>query len=86
MGGARSEGIIAAFAATLRRVRNAAGLTQEQLAAEAGVDRTFIALLEGGKRQPSLSVICAIAYAVGETPSSLIAEVCKVANAPPTKK
>lgn len=79
MPGARDEVLIAAFAVALRRARNAAGLTQEQVAVKANVDRTFVAFIETSKRQPSLSVICALAYAVGQTPAALVSDTCEIA-------
>lgn len=45
------------FGELLRRLRTKAGLTQEVLAFEAGLDRTYISLLELGKRTPSLNTI-----------------------------
>lgn len=69
----RDDALIDAFAVVLRRSRQEIGLTQEELAGAAGVDRTFIGLLEAGKRQPTLSVICALAYCIGHTPESLVA-------------
>jgi DNA-binding XRE family transcriptional regulator len=69
----RDDALINAFAVVLRKARQETGLTQEELAWAAGVDRTFIGLLENGKRQPSLSVICALAYCIGHTPESLVA-------------
>lgn len=69
----RDDALINAFATVLRKARQEIGLTQEDLAGAAGVDRTFIGLLETGKRQPTLSVICALAYCIGHTPESLVA-------------
>lgn len=64
-----------AFAAQLRDLRKEAGLSQEQLAHQAGVDRTFVGKLEHGKHQPSLAVVFALAHAVDKTPEDLIALV-----------
>ena len=46
-----------AFAAQLRDLRKEVGLSQEQLAHRAGVDRTFVGKLERGKHQPSLGTV-----------------------------
>ncbi|AKJ27282.1 helix-turn-helix domain-containing protein [Caldimonas brevitalea] len=71
---ARDETVIAAFADVLAGLRRARGLTQEALAHEAGIDRTFVGLLETGKRQPTLSVLFALAGALGVKPEKLVAD------------
>jgi transcriptional regulator with XRE-family HTH domain len=47
----------AAFGITLRKLRLAKKLTQEQLGFESGLRRTFISSLELGEKQPSLATI-----------------------------
>ena len=71
----RDDALAHAFATLLRELRQEVGLSQEQLAFRAGVDRTFVSKLELKKHQPSLSVIFSLAVAVGKTPEELIAEV-----------
>jgi transcriptional regulator with XRE-family HTH domain len=61
-----------AFAKVLRKVRKQAGLTQEQLAHGAGVDRTFVSLVERGINQPSIRVLFRFAAALGVSPTELI--------------
>jgi transcriptional regulator with XRE-family HTH domain len=46
-----------AFARTLRALRKKAGLAQERLALEAGVDRGYVGNLERGLNSPSLDTI-----------------------------
>lgn len=72
---ARDQAVIDAFAQVLRDARAEKGLTQEQLAFAADVDRTFVGLLETGKRQPTLSVIFALARSLGIKPEKLVGEV-----------
>jgi transcriptional regulator with XRE-family HTH domain len=72
MSRARNVTLVATFGRILRQVRIEAGWTQEQLAFEADIDRTFVGMLESGKRQPSLSVIFALAKALRVTPEVLI--------------
>jgi transcriptional regulator with XRE-family HTH domain len=79
MARARDELLVSAFAAVLRQARTKAGLSQEELAHRADVNRTFIGLLEGGKRQPTLSVIFALAREVNLTPEALVLKVRKLA-------
>lgn len=62
------------FGAALRRLRLAAGLSQEQLGLEADVQRNFISLIELGQNQPTLSTIAKLARALGMKASELVAE------------
>ena len=48
----------------VRRVRQAKGLTQEQLAFDAKIDLTYLGGIERGKRNPSLMVMARIADAL----------------------
>ena len=41
----------------LRRLREAKGLTQEELAHQADVHQTYLSGVEGGKRNPSIVVL-----------------------------
>jgi transcriptional regulator with XRE-family HTH domain len=59
-----NQRLAAAFGVALRRQRERAGLTQEQLAERADVSARFISFLETGKRQPSLSAIEALSSAL----------------------
>ena len=62
------------FGAALRRLRLAAGMSQERLALEAGVQRNFISLIETGQNQPTITTISKLARALGLTASALVAE------------
>ncbi len=53
------------FARNIRLVRVAAGLSQERMAAEAGLDRAFVGTLERGQRNISIDNIELIAKAIG---------------------
>lgn len=53
-----------AFGKVLRRVRKDTGLTQEQLALAADIDRTFVSLMERGERQPTIRVLFKLANAL----------------------
>ena len=63
------------FGTVLRRRREAAGLSQEALAAEANLHRNYIGLLERGQRMPSILVVQQLATALSTTMSELLAEV-----------
>lgn len=62
----------AAFGAVLKKVRRDVGLSQEKLALAAGLDRTFISMLERGVRQPSLSSILILSTHLDIAPDILI--------------
>lgn len=70
-----NQPLVAAFADALREARQAAGLTQEDLADRAGVSVRFISFLETGKRQPSLSALAAVSSGLGIPMSALIFSV-----------
>ena len=63
--------VAAAFGKALKEQRQVSGLTQEELAHAAGVDRTYISLLERGGRQPTLTTLIAIAEILGVAPLDL---------------
>lgn len=63
----------AVLAANVRRLRTERNLSQEALAAEAGLYRTFVAAVERGQRNTSLDNICLLASALGVDPSTLLA-------------
>lgn len=73
----RDETLIQAFSDVLRQERDRLGLSQEALAFECGIARTYIGLLEAKKRQPALSILFAIARGLALSPNTLIARVDK---------
>lgn len=62
-----------AFGQVLRQMRQAAGLTQEQLSLESGVQRNFISLIELGQNQPTITTVFKLAQALGCLPSVMVA-------------
>ena len=72
MSGARDSVLVTAFSEVVKEARVASKMTQEQLAHDASVDRTYIGLLENARRQPTLSVIFSIAASLGLSPEMLI--------------
>lgn len=71
------------FGAALRRVRLAAGMSQEQLGLEAGVQRNFISLIETGQNQPTITTIAKLARALGLKASELVVEAEREAEPRP---
>jgi transcriptional regulator with XRE-family HTH domain len=60
------------FAANLRREREARGLSQESLAHEAGLHRTYVGSVERGERNISLDNVERLAHALGVEPADLM--------------
>ena len=63
------------FARLLKDNRKKCGYSQETLALLANVDRTFISMLEGGKRQPTLTTLFSLAKALNIKPSVIVREI-----------
>lgn len=61
-----------AFGRVLRDHRKKAKLSQESLALAAGIDRTFVSLLERGQRQPTLTTVFQLASVLGVSPGTLV--------------
>jgi len=64
-------------------LRLAEGLSQERLALEAGIDRTYISQIERSVGNPSLLVLCKLADRLGADVETLLAapdseEVAKI--------
>lgn len=60
------------FGKVLRRLRLAAGLTQEELGFKAGLQRKYISLLELGEQQPTLTSICKLSSALNIKPGRML--------------
>ncbi len=59
----------------LRKARDDAKLTQEQLSYAAEIDRTYISQLEHNKKSPTVDVLFRICKALGVSASEVIARV-----------
>lgn len=64
-----------AVGVALRRLRDKAGLTQEELAFRFDVHRTYISMLERGRRIPSLVTLISLAEFLGASPVELMSHV-----------
>ena len=60
------------FGKVLQRLRKDKGLSQEELGFESGYHRTYISLLERGKKSPSLKTIFQLANTLDVAPSDLM--------------
>lgn len=56
-----------------RRVR--ASISQEELAGWAGLERSYLSLVENGKRMPSVEILFRLAAAFGIRPGTLFSEI-----------
>ena len=63
----------------IRNQREQLGLSQEKLAERCGFDRTYISMLERGKRNPSLLNLLKLAKGL-QTSVSQLTEVCDGSN------
>jgi transcriptional regulator with XRE-family HTH domain len=61
-----------AFAANLRRLRHAKGLSQEDLAYEADVNRSYMSKLERGGSYPGLEIIGKLAAVLEVEPAEFL--------------
>ncbi len=78
-GGAAAQedvtGIRAVLAENVRRAREAAGWSQEELGFEAGLDRTYISQVERGRRNVTIIVLAKLALAMSTTPAVLLTPI-----------
>ncbi|MED0963326.1 helix-turn-helix transcriptional regulator [Bacillus paramycoides] len=64
-----------AFGIVIKKYRLERSLSQEELALEAGLDRTFISLLERGKRRPTINTLFAISRVLQSKPSNIVIDI-----------
>ena len=74
-----------AFGAALRERRKSAGISQEQLAEAAGLDRSFISLVERGIQSPNIVVLLRIAEVLGVAASELMAQTERAMRLAPSE-
>ncbi len=67
----REHDFLTDFGKRLAELRNKKGITQEALAGDAGLHRTYIGFIEQGKRDPTIGNIYRIAKALGVSPKEL---------------
>jgi transcriptional regulator with XRE-family HTH domain len=69
-----TSAISIAFGGVLRQHREQAALSQEALAHESEVHRTYVSLIERGIRHPTLDVVFRLASALDIPPATLVGE------------
>jgi transcriptional regulator with XRE-family HTH domain len=59
----------------LKETREAAGMTQEDLALTAGVDRSYVSQLERDLKSPTVSMLFRLCQAMQASPSAVISRL-----------
>ena len=60
--------LLKALGAALKERRRELGLTQEDVAGAAGIDRPYVTLIEAARKQPTISVLWRLAVAIDLAP------------------
>ena len=74
--------LLTRFGRLLRRRREEAGLSQEEVGARTNLSRNYIGMVERGETNPTLLVLQSLATALNATLSSLILELETTAKTP----
>jgi transcriptional regulator with XRE-family HTH domain len=64
--------LVQLFGNNVRRLRTAKGLSQEELALEAGMKRSYVSDLERGTRNPTVKALGRLAAALDVDPAELL--------------
>jgi transcriptional regulator with XRE-family HTH domain len=75
-----------AFGQILREYRKKANLSQEKLAQESDLDRTYISLLERGLRQPSIKTVFKLSTALKIPSTEIISALETMVNENPENR
>jgi transcriptional regulator with XRE-family HTH domain len=78
--------LIRIVALNVHALRKAAGLSQEELAHQADIDRTYISQVERRQRNLTISVLGRIARALGTTPDRLLVSSALPADKLPRRR
>ena len=71
------------LAMNLRRLRVARGWSQERLAADSGVDRTYVGAIERQSENPTIEVLDRFAGALGVAVHELLTPITNSPDEPP---
>jgi transcriptional regulator with XRE-family HTH domain len=64
--------VVQLLGANVRRYRKLAGMSQEELALESGLKRSYVSDLERGTRNPTVKALGRLAEALGIEPAELL--------------
>jgi transcriptional regulator with XRE-family HTH domain len=67
--------LLQALGAALKERRNELGLSQEDVAGAAGIDRPYVTLIEAARKQPTISVLWRLAVAIDLTPQDFAGRI-----------
>ena len=67
-----ADEVATAFGEVMRQVRTSRRISQQALALESGLDRTYVSLLERGHRQPTLAALILLANTLDMDPALLV--------------
>lgn len=65
------------FATNLKKRRKAAGLSQEELAHIADIERSYVSMLERRINSPTIDMVAKLAQAIGVQPFELLLPIRK---------
>jgi transcriptional regulator with XRE-family HTH domain len=71
----RNALLLQALGTALKERRNELGLTQEDVAGAAELDRPFITMIESARKQPTVSVLWRLAAALQLSPGDFVQRV-----------
>jgi DNA-binding XRE family transcriptional regulator len=74
---AKNPELSLAFSRAVRAARQERGVTQEDLAYSAAIDRACMSRLETGQRHPSLDMVFRIAVTLNMEPAELVQQISK---------
>ena len=75
MENAETEAVKEAFGKVLRVKRKALGLSQEELAARAGIAMRYVSLLECNQRQPTISTLYLLSQGLEISMAEFVSEI-----------
>lgn len=67
-----ADKVAMAFGEVMRQTRTSRRISQQALALESGLDRTYVSLLERGHRQPTLAALILLANTLDTDPALLV--------------
>ncbi|MDR2658406.1 MAG: helix-turn-helix domain-containing protein [Spirochaetaceae bacterium] len=76
----KKDDLLVLFGEQLKNFRKERGISQEELAFRAELDRTYISGLECGKRNPTLKILVKLAVSLNMKPSELLMNLHSIAE------